>query len=467
VQRHRFLRWPGASAWWRFTQRCGIALVITTTIAVGAVAAANEGIDHELDKVPRIKLVTAPEPAAGENFLVIGSDSRAFVADPADAASFGDSSSVQGQRSDTLMVVHVEPAAHRTLVVSFPRDLVVDIPGHGQQKINAAYELGGAQLVIDTLKADFDIDIHHYLAVDFKGFESIVDAVGTVNVPFEYATRDQETGLDEAAGCQALNGSQALAYVRSRTIEEYIDGQWQSVDEDAPDLHRIQRQQDFIRRLATVVEDRALADPSAVVDVIDQTIGSLQIDSGSGRAQIDELVSMLRTFQTDDPDALRTVTVPTTVNPADPLSSLALQQPDADAVFQELRTFTTDSTSSSTVAASDIHVEVSDSTAQGRADAVTRALRRQGLDATSRQATPLTTTPAVSTTQIRYTADQASRAQALIAYFPSAEVVQVTSGPALEIVLGADFSSITVPVAQPAATATTTVPTTTTTPTGC
>src|SRR5437879_13803630 len=111
-------------------------------------------------------------------------------------------------------------------------------------KINAAYDFGGAQAVIDTLQLNFDIPIQHYLEVDFKTFQSIVTAIGDVRISFPNAARDQNTGLYAmVAGCFSLDGAAALAYVRSRSLEYYVDGPSQYVGQDAPDLHRIQRHQ--------------------------------------------------------------------------------------------------------------------------------------------------------------------------------------------------------------------------------
>ena len=92
-----------------------------------------------------------------------------------------DDPDTEGQRSDTIMVAHVEPGSQQTFVVRFPRDLMVNVPGTpGKSQINAAYAIGGPQLVIDTLKENFGIDINHYLEVDFKSFQEIVDTIGYV-----------------------------------------------------------------------------------------------------------------------------------------------------------------------------------------------------------------------------------------------------------------------------------------------
>jgi LCP family protein required for cell wall assembly len=94
-----------------------------------------------------------------------------------------------------MMIAQVEPDAKRTVVISFPRDLWGTIPGQpGMPKINAAYGIGGPQLVIDTLKYNFDIDVQHYIEVNFLSFQAVVDAIGYVKVSFPYPARDQNSG---------------------------------------------------------------------------------------------------------------------------------------------------------------------------------------------------------------------------------------------------------------------------------
>ena len=101
--------------------------------------------------------------------------------------------------------------------MSFPRDLWVDIPGVGGSRINAAFNDGGPDLVIDTLRSNFGIEINHYLKVDFKTFKDVVNSIGRVPVYFPYQSRDVETGLNhEFAGASCLDGAGALEYVRSR-----------------------------------------------------------------------------------------------------------------------------------------------------------------------------------------------------------------------------------------------------------
>jgi LCP family protein required for cell wall assembly len=281
----------------------------------------NRGIDDRVAKISRVKLTLAEPPPGGANYLIIGSDTRSFVDNANDASAFGDPSSdpsVEGQRSDTLMVAHVEPSSQRTFVVSFPRDLMVNVPGTpGKSRINSAYAIGGPQLVADTLKANFDIDINHYLEVNFQSFQEIVDAIGNVRVYLPGRTRDLETGLNTpyGGGCYALNGPAALAYVRARSIEvsdpngPIVDDfppyeHWRLLDVRA-DLDRIARQQSFIRKLAGLAISKSLSDPFLAVSLTDDVLKYVKADQNLSRSDVNALVRAFKTVDVNDPNSVR------------------------------------------------------------------------------------------------------------------------------------------------------------------
>ena len=138
-----------------FSRRYVIALGVAVAVMVGSVVAVNYVIDTKLNNVKRVAVKTAPAPSQGANYLLLGSDTRAFVKNKTQQNAFGNPGTVN---SDTMMVVHVEPGSKKTLIVSFPRDLWVNIPGMGMNKINAAFGVGPDK-VVQTLKADFNIDI--------------------------------------------------------------------------------------------------------------------------------------------------------------------------------------------------------------------------------------------------------------------------------------------------------------------
>jgi polyisoprenyl-teichoic acid--peptidoglycan teichoic acid transferase len=248
-----------------------VAVVLTTALIVGAYAEAA----RKVSKVARVAIDTSVLQAGG-NYLLIGSDSRAFVNGPQDAQHFGSAQQQTGQRSDTIMVAHVDDRTGTALLVSFPRDLWVAIPGIGHAKINAAFN-AGPQRVIETIENDFDIPISHYLEVDFAGFRKMVNAIGTIPIYFPAPARDTKSGLSvNQAGCQHLTGDQALAYVRSRYYESLVNGKW--TPDPTSDLGRIRRQQYFLRTLAQQTLHAAASAPWNANGLLDSMLDNLQRD---------------------------------------------------------------------------------------------------------------------------------------------------------------------------------------------
>jgi polyisoprenyl-teichoic acid--peptidoglycan teichoic acid transferase len=291
-------------------------------VTVGGLFGVNYVYDQKVKNIERVdvELTANTDPADPANFLLIGSDTRAFVETAEQEEAFGDpeSDEVGGQRSDTIMVVHVDPEARTGLLVSFPRDLVVDIPGEGEAKINAAYNYG-PQKVVDTFQENFDIPIHHYLEVDFASFEGIVNAVGGVPIYFPAPARDLKTGLSvsffgaEFPACYELDGTSALQYVRSRAYEQEIDGQW--VSDEKYDFGRIERQQAFMRRLASEAVATALSNPLKADRISDEALSELKADEGLSRTDINKLIQAFRRVDPNDPKSIEMVTVQTERDP--------------------------------------------------------------------------------------------------------------------------------------------------------
>lgn len=199
-----------------------------------------------------------------QNFLITGADNGACIdPDSPYAGAFGDREDM-GERSDTIMVLRVDPATDRVAILSFPRDLYVKIAGTGNMsRINSAYRRDEPQRLADTIYDNFGVPIDHYIQFDFCAFKTLVDAVGGVSVPFAYPARDGNTGLAvPTSGCFEFSGEAALAYVRSRHYE-YEDppgsGNWQT--DGTSDLGRISRQQDFLRRTLSSLLDKGPLNP--------------------------------------------------------------------------------------------------------------------------------------------------------------------------------------------------------------
>jgi LCP family protein required for cell wall assembly len=175
-------------------------------------------------------------------YLIVGSDSRANV--PPDLGSFGD---FPGERADVIMLAQV--ASGRRQLLSIPRDLKVEVPGEGTEKINAAYSFGGPNLITETVALATGIRANHYLEIDFAGFAAIVDALGGIELEFPFPARDLNSGLlVEVAGTHTVNGAAALAYARSRQYEELRDGEWVS-ESVAGDIARTGRQRQLLLQI--------------------------------------------------------------------------------------------------------------------------------------------------------------------------------------------------------------------------
>jgi LCP family protein required for cell wall assembly len=467
------------SRWNGFLGRCVISLAVVSALVITGVAATNREIDDRVAKISRVKLTLADPPPGGANFLIIGSDTRAFVDNPDLASQFGDPNAdpnVEGQRSDTLMVAHVEPSSQRTFVVSFPRDLMVDVPGlPGKNRINSAYASGGAQRVIDTLKANFDIDISHYLEVDFKSFQEIVDAIGNVQVYLPGRTRDLETGLSTpyGAGCYPLDGGAALAYVRARNLQvsdpngTIVDDfppyeHWRLLDIRA-DLDRIVRQQSFIRKLSGIAIQKALGDPFLAVSLADNVIGYLKADQALSRDDVNALIRAFKTVDVNDSNSIRFETIPVDPDPDNPNVTL-VPSADAESVLAQLRTFGDATPKIPTVLPAQVTVKVTDATGTNVGASAASELAANGFKATA--TAPARATVPVS--EIHYGYGQAEEAKALLAFVADAKLVpDPKANDAVHLVLGASFQALTVPSTTTTlpgtAATTTTLPTTTTT----
>ena len=169
-----------------------------------------------------------------------------------------------GERSDTIMVIRLDPVTKRSAILSFPRDLYVKIPGHGTSRINSAYRLNDPQLLIDTIRDEFGVSIDHFIQIDFCAFQKLVTAVGGVTVPLPYAVKDDEIGLDVFdPGCHTFNADEALKYVRSRHFQ-YRDANGKYHEDPSSDLGRIARQQDFLRRTLTAALNNNLLRPKTI-----------------------------------------------------------------------------------------------------------------------------------------------------------------------------------------------------------
>jgi LCP family protein required for cell wall assembly len=170
--------------------------------------------------------------------------------------------------SDTLMLVHISADRSRVVVVSFPRDSWVDIPGHGMNKINSAFGLGGPKLMVATVEHDTGLTINHYIEVNFLGFVRVIDALGGVNICLPQAVKDRYSGLRLAAGVHHVNGITALKYARDRHSFPMSD------------LARIDHQQSLLASLLReAISSHTLANPIRLSQVLRAGLSAVRVDS--------------------------------------------------------------------------------------------------------------------------------------------------------------------------------------------
>ncbi|MGA1035706.1 MAG: LCP family protein, partial [Ilumatobacteraceae bacterium] len=271
--------------------------VVALSVAIAAVWGITSATDARVAEVERVgglagllagsvdadgNLVDAdgnilddPVDLPSQNYLLVGSDTREGIsADDPDFGVIGDTGVVSGRRADTIMVLRRERDGGASLV-SLPRDLWVNIPGRGENRINAAYNSGADQLIA-TVTQTLGIPIDHYVEVNFVGFRDIVNELGGVTICFPHPTRDPKTGLDQPAGCNLLDGLQGLAYSRSRTYQEFREGEWRT--EPTADIGRTQRQQLFIRAAADAAIARLTDQPFASGELIQAVAASVRVD---------------------------------------------------------------------------------------------------------------------------------------------------------------------------------------------
>lgn len=410
-------------------------------------------------------------PSEPLNFLLVGSDSRDFVDSDEDADSFGGD---QGPaRADTILLARVDPVAKTAALVSFPRDLYLDIAGEkGTDRINTAFENGPGAL-IQTISENFGVDIDHYVQVDFEGFKELIDAVGGIEVWLSYPVRDWAactpgtrprncSGLDISdTDCVLLDGSQALSYVRSRHFEQLIDGKW--TPDLTSDLGRIKRQQDLVVRSVSKALEEGLANPVKLLRVLDAVEGHLFTDDNLGPGDAVDLAAQLGGL---DVQTIRRDTVPTEtyITPAGADVQRISDQAELDRIMRVFRGLPPEAADGSGAAPSAADVRLSVQNGTGRAGEALAG--RRGFEAAGFTVVATGDRPPfdAAVTVVEHGAGQVAQAQLVARHLaPGTPVVEVAAA-GVTVVTGADFTGVAPePRADPAATSPTTVPPTTTT----
>ncbi|WP_136193455.1 MULTISPECIES: LCP family protein [Actinomyces] len=268
-----------------------------------------------IDSSDRAPEQDAEDPAT--NILVLGSDSRISAGDPSQWEA-------GAQRTDAIMLVQVSGDREDVSVMSIPRDSWVDIPGYGENKINAAFSYGGPSLTIQTVEQLTGVRIDHFVVADFESFSEITDAIGGVTINLK--TPQTLAGTEFATGAQLLNGEQALAYARER---KSLPG---------GDFDRVNRQQAWMRAMVgAVLNNGILSNPGKLYSFLITVTETLAVDDGFTIDEMQSLAMALRGIHSTD---INFMTVPTagTGTSADG-QSIVLLDAEADAplfkAFQE------------------------------------------------------------------------------------------------------------------------------------
>ncbi|GAA2987678.1 MULTISPECIES: LCP family protein [Streptomyces] len=270
-------------------------------------------------------------PTAGQNLLVLGSDSRAG----AENKELGGGGDVSGARSDTALVVHIPEGRREAVAVSIPRDTLVTrpecvkedgstSPSAERVMFNSVYSQVGPACVVKTVEKMSGVRIDHYMEINFAGFKDLVDAIGGVSVDVEEPIHDKSSGLDLTAGTHKLDGTQSLAYVRTR----------HGVG-DGSDLGRIGLQQQFLLALLTEIKSQdLLGSPTTTYKIADSATKALTTDEGL--ASLTSLSEFARSMNGVDPSTMETIMLPVAYDKTDP-NRVVAAQPQADDLWKAIR----------------------------------------------------------------------------------------------------------------------------------
>jgi LCP family protein required for cell wall assembly len=288
------------------------------------------GVWSSIHRVEITGLGSRPPRYTGAlNILLIGSDSRA-------GANRGFGAGVQGQRSDTIMILHISPGHQGATVLSIPRDSMVPYlscaagPGQpGQQaspgnneRINATFANGGPACLWRTVEQETGIHIDHFIELSFTGFERIINDIGGVSVCLPEAINDPASGLRLTAGLHHVMGAQALAFWRERHIGT------------GSDLQRIQRDQYLMASLLqTVAHSDILGNPARMYSIVVDAASAMTTDTGLDLSTMLKVADSLKGLSSR---SVQFVQVPEVPYPGDPQAEVVFEQPQAAALFSAI-----------------------------------------------------------------------------------------------------------------------------------
>lgn len=277
-----------------------VVLVLFVAVAVGFALSINAKYKQTLTNIAAVPEVQEEDRKDDKEDYSTEETEKNQVQQPFIMLLFGISERMvfndQG-RADTIMLALVDPPAGHVQLISIPRDTYVEIPGYGDDKINAAYPRGNAQLLMETIENWLNIELHAFASINFQGFIDLVDLVGGIEV---YVSRDMKyddqadgTSIDLKKGEQVLGGQNALDYVRFRKSS---DGRHDS------DYERMERQQQALA---------ALSDKLSSIRMVSRIYRTMDILSENVKTSlsVEELDTMVKTFYAIDMQGLETTSI--------------------------------------------------------------------------------------------------------------------------------------------------------------
>lgn len=276
-----------------------VCFAIGVTLAVGALFWQGGhdliGTRISLDNLGQPPTSEGPTEPQGltqaKTVLVVGDDSSDDLSGEFQDLAAGER---DGHRTDTIMVLRIDPQGNRITGINFPRDLYIPLCDGSKQRINAAWFVGGPDCLVETVREFAGIRIDHYAQVNFEGFVQIVNAVGGVPMYLEEPMRDPKAHVDLPKGCVELDGRAALGFVRTRADN---------------DFGRIARQQRFLKELADRATTlRVLANPVRLFQLVDAVGDMLTVDEGLSVGTMREFALTLRNVESED---ITLATIPT------------------------------------------------------------------------------------------------------------------------------------------------------------
>ena len=291
---------------------CGAVLALIIALLIGSVLVADARLNRTA-AMPDQQISNT----SGTNWLLVGSDSRTGLSEK-DVERLGTGGDLGTVRTDTIMLMHL-PLRGKPTLVSIPRDSYVTVPGYGYDKVNAAFSIGGPQLLVETVEQNTGLHVDRYAEIGMGGLAGVVDAAGGVEICVAEPIDDPLANINLQPGCQEMDGPTALGYVRTRATAQ-------------GDLDRVARQREFMTTLVTrVLSPSVYLNPFRMARLLWVTPTLLTVNSDDHAWNLARIVLALR-------GGLETETVPIGGFTDTEVGNVVLwDDAEAEALFARLR----------------------------------------------------------------------------------------------------------------------------------